>query len=676
MGKKSNPVVVIEASDLTKYKLSGKVATKVIGDDSLNTIGGVPGVVYPVTDAQIESGEFSIIGGDPISITQVSGRGQESSRWAMPVYHVGVGAWPVSGSAVGGTVLLHDTFTDTNGTSLDAHAISPVNTPSTAWTERSGNWDIQSNRANSTGASPGGAGWIATLDVGQADYTLSLVFNSATGAGGVVVRYNPADGTHYLINLAPSNDSLRLFYFDGSLYGSALAEDFGVFDASTDYEITVRVTGQTIEAAASDMSRFIYEAATNNTSLTHAGLRATVSSATFDDLIITTPNAIDTDGAATKIVGGEFVVPVPQNNGIFYDGTNYWLFIQKAGSLRCLFGVSLSSLSWTGNLLVNGIGGESKAYSVVFGQVSGEWYAWVLVDRSAYSSGETSNVYRWKLTSGGLSGEISHIDSGTDTPAISVLAWLTKDYGGAAVSELLRCVSSVNFGDNRQIQPDLNGDTDAIDWDPANIDFPEHQLILKISDGYISIANNEGAGDTIDAYEVTKSSIGAAWSAETALGWTNQLRGTGTSHAGQTDFVQLDDGTIYGAYCDDTHGDYGLIVLNKRDSNIAGSWSNISNDVIGGGVAAWHISLSTDGEDVWIFYVKNSGGSRGTSIYYKKYDASAASVGSETKLSDITAGRVFNRMFTQFRAANGIIPAAWSEAFGGIYYVRSSIVLV
>lgn len=98
MGAKANPVVVITAADLEsnggQYKLVSKYAMKVSGNDALAAMGGTPMVVYPVSQAQIDSGEFELAQGHPVDVAQVTDRGQESSAWAMPVYHEGPGTWP------------------------------------------------------------------------------------------------------------------------------------------------------------------------------------------------------------------------------------------------------------------------------------------------------------------------------------------------------------------------------------------------------------------------------------------------------------------------------------------------------------------------------------------------------------------------------------------------------
>lgn len=97
MGRKAEPVRVITSADLVdnggQYKLISKDAIKVSGNDTLEIMGGSPVVVYPVPVSEI--GDYNLIQGEPIHVTEApASRGQDSSRWAYPVYHVGPGTWP------------------------------------------------------------------------------------------------------------------------------------------------------------------------------------------------------------------------------------------------------------------------------------------------------------------------------------------------------------------------------------------------------------------------------------------------------------------------------------------------------------------------------------------------------------------------------------------------------
>lgn len=70
--------------------------------------------------------------------------------------------------------------------------------PGIAWSEVAGNWEIKGNRMGSQGSSPGGQGWLLTLDIGVSDYQLewTLAYTMDASTHGIVVGY--VDGTNYL----------------------------------------------------------------------------------------------------------------------------------------------------------------------------------------------------------------------------------------------------------------------------------------------------------------------------------------------------------------------------------------------------------------------------------------------------------------------------------------------
>ena len=124
-----------------------------------------------------------------------------------------------------GTVLLQDSFTDGDGTSLDAHTMDV----GAGWTERVGVWEILTNKAVVT--SNAGDYYHATAGAGQADYEVECDFTlPLTGPidCAVVVRW--ATTTSYLaailtsVNLLASS-SLELYLRNPgfTLQGSAYA---------------------------------------------------------------------------------------------------------------------------------------------------------------------------------------------------------------------------------------------------------------------------------------------------------------------------------------------------------------------------------------------------------------------------------------------------------------------
>lgn len=87
------------------------------------------------------------------------------------------------------TVIVNDTFTDTNGTLLNAHAISPTNTLGATWIESTGNWTIQSDKANNNT-------WVRTfglVETGLANVKITASILTQNGSlNGLIFRYSDA----------------------------------------------------------------------------------------------------------------------------------------------------------------------------------------------------------------------------------------------------------------------------------------------------------------------------------------------------------------------------------------------------------------------------------------------------------------------------------------------------
>ncbi len=109
--------------------------------------------------------------------------------------------------------IVYDDFTDTNGTSLDAHVIAPTNNPSATWTEAVGNWSISSNNAD-VAASAGGEN-LAYFEAGSADVIIECQFTfPASGIINTGMLANYQDATNYwLVSLYRSGatNSIELY---------------------------------------------------------------------------------------------------------------------------------------------------------------------------------------------------------------------------------------------------------------------------------------------------------------------------------------------------------------------------------------------------------------------------------------------------------------------------------
>lgn len=182
------------------------------------------------------------------------------------------------------TPLIYDTFTDSNGTSLDAHdsnTSGPDNQDIDSLTgvEQSGDWDIQSNRAN-----PDGAG-IHTWDMGKADVFADLVVNGgAAGNPGLLLRFTDTSNYWYL-QADRVNNQLELHEVDATV-DTVRATAGVVINDSTDYTLRVICEGKTIKGFINGVNLVSYASAALNEGATRHGLFADDAACEFDNFLV------------------------------------------------------------------------------------------------------------------------------------------------------------------------------------------------------------------------------------------------------------------------------------------------------------------------------------------------------------------------------------------------------
>ena len=179
------------------------------------------------------------------------------------------------------TTRVSDSFTDTDSTSLDAH------TPDIggSWVEENGQWDIQSNRANTTGSAPGGNNWLASIDSGISDGVVSCVINlGANDEGGVLVRFT--DTNHFwLIVIHESNNDFRLMENNAG-WTERDKVVLSNIAAGTDYTIEITLNGATISATLDGGNQISYSLATFNQTATKHGLYGNPAAIKYDDFSV------------------------------------------------------------------------------------------------------------------------------------------------------------------------------------------------------------------------------------------------------------------------------------------------------------------------------------------------------------------------------------------------------
>ncbi len=168
------------------------------------------------------------------------------------------------------------TFDAPNGTSLDA--ITPE--VGGVWTEQNGNWDIQSNRANTVAPDPGV--YLATVDAGVSDCWIRATVNINV-AGGVVFRF--VDSSNYwFADIVDGTNQFRIVEVSGG-GGTPRATAAVSITAGTDYDIVVTLDGQSIVAYLDGATRISHTSSSFLTA-TLQGMRGQDPTDRFDNFHI------------------------------------------------------------------------------------------------------------------------------------------------------------------------------------------------------------------------------------------------------------------------------------------------------------------------------------------------------------------------------------------------------
>lgn len=191
-------------------------------------------------------------------------------------------------NAVGGVVLILDQFTDADSTSLDAHTIAPTNTPATAWTEQTGNWQITGNQACVAVAALNG---LATCNPGVADCALSASVKVTAGAttsrdAGIAARYSNTSN-YWTIGINATDGAFRITERNGGT-DSVRATVSLTISASAEYTIAVTLSGATISATLDGANPISYASATLNQTSTIHGIRARATTDRVDNFRVVT----------------------------------------------------------------------------------------------------------------------------------------------------------------------------------------------------------------------------------------------------------------------------------------------------------------------------------------------------------------------------------------------------
>lgn len=167
------------------------------------------------------------------------------------------------------------TFAVANGTSLDA--ITPE--VGGGWTEQSGDWDIQSNRANPDGAA------IATVDTSIADMLVDCTVNGATADNPAVVLRFLDTSNYWYLQADRANNQLELHEYNATV-DTIRANAAVTINNSTDYNLRAITYGQTIDGFIDAANKISYGSAALNETETVHGIRAENTAGRFDNFVV------------------------------------------------------------------------------------------------------------------------------------------------------------------------------------------------------------------------------------------------------------------------------------------------------------------------------------------------------------------------------------------------------
>ena len=408
-----------------------------------------------------------------------------------------------------------------------------------------------------------------------------------------------------------------------------------------------------------------------------------------------TPTVVSTSTVVSNS-SDQFISGVPCSTPSFFDGTRYWAFYTESSALKCKY--STDGITWvssftdaagTGN--VPGINNGGRAFSIGFGTISSTPFAFGLLNRAAAGPGKSYDIWKWNLTSGGLSF------SANVTPSIADKAsghnHITPIYSsGFEVSSLLGVVQdfgapeSVSSVASKSINPSTLANTGMGGGDWATLGYAEINRTFKLSDGFLLFGNDEGGNGDPDltghglAAEKTLTTLGVgAFGSEvnvTGTLFTDQNYAVNESHVGQSGSIQTDDGTVWCAFCDatdTTNGDYGKIHLLSRGVAKSGTWSLVDDDLLSGDLAG-AVTLTTDGTNLLICYSDYTGGAKTNKVKSLMYNASTMEKSTKILVANAASGHEVIRLASSYKAHSSTNLITWSEKDGATYDLRSAAI--
>jgi hypothetical protein len=204
-----------------------------------------------------------------------------------------IGNGLIQARTAAGGLLIHDTFTDADGTLLVNHVISPVNVPGAAWLEFAIAFDrsgvILGNKATiALNFGPVAIrGCYVVSGVADCQVDVDVTANIAGAAGtGLICRYNSSNSTYWMLDILPGPSNLIRMVESGAVIRASASVSIAVGEV---VPVSAILSGNVITFTVKGVS-INYTSTLNNTSTKHGvGILASGTARTYADNFKITP---------------------------------------------------------------------------------------------------------------------------------------------------------------------------------------------------------------------------------------------------------------------------------------------------------------------------------------------------------------------------------------------------
>jgi hypothetical protein len=188
----------------------------------------------------------------------------------------------VGASSGGSTLLLKDSFVDTNGTGLASHTMDV----GPGWTVNDGGWTIQGNKAAVQTVSGYGT---AVSQSGQSNVTGNVTVNlSANSRMGFAARVSD-DSDFWRVVVSVNAGALEILEVVSGVQ-TVRASSSLTISQGVNYALQAQFAGQTVTATVNGGNQISYNSAASNQSVTKHGLTAGANSnGTASNFQVTNP---------------------------------------------------------------------------------------------------------------------------------------------------------------------------------------------------------------------------------------------------------------------------------------------------------------------------------------------------------------------------------------------------